>query len=198
MDSQRIRHVVYIPGLNDHRAKLQYKVVRAWRLLGVKVTIEPMNWSDQKSYDSKLEHLLATIDMLHDQGHEVSLVGVSAGASMALNAFAVRPHTVYKVACICGKINHPETVANVTYQRNPAFKESMDLLENSINNLSIQQLERIRCIHPLADNIVPIADTKVDGASEKTIPVVGHTLGIVYAITLGSLDITSFMKKQLY
>lgn len=188
-------HVIYVPGLGDSRARGQSALLKLWRLFGFKVHYFPLGWADKEVFQPKLERLIAKIDELKGQGYEVSLVGVSAGASAVLNAYAERKN-INKVVLICGKINNPQTIGERTYKINPAFKQSIYAVKNSLDKLESAQIKRILSIHPLVDGTVPAMDTKIQGAVEKTVLVVGHIFGIFYSITLGAPAIAKFLKGQ--
>lgn len=189
--------IIYIPGLGDHHSRGQSRIVGLWRLWGVgRSEVIPMLWNRSETFELKLSRLLAQIDTLSAQGYRVSLVGVSAGASAVIHAYAERPNIVHRVVCVCGKLQHPETVSDSTYQANPAFKESMQLLPASLGRLDSPKRRQILSIRPLADESVPPADTIIPGAQAKTIPAISHTISIAVAITLYSGTIVRFTQKS--
>ncbi len=190
-------YIIYVPGLGDHRAKAQRLAVRLWRLYGVRGVFEPVHWSDGKPFEPKLQSLLDRIDELSMAGYTVSLVAASAGASAALVAYERRKHQLTGIVCICGKINHIEAVNPEYYRKNPAFKESLAALARVLPNLSAQDRQRILCLRPLYDELVPVEDAVLSGASTKTLPVAGHAIGIGYAITIGFYTIRSFVRRLI-
>ncbi len=97
-------HVIYVPGILDDIAHVQSTLVRLWRLHGIYGHAHTMPWLGASDYPAKARRLLAAIDRLHDQGHRISLVGASAGASAVLNAYVERREVVSGVAIICPKI----------------------------------------------------------------------------------------------
>lgn len=126
----------------------------------------------------------------------MSLVAASAGATAALNAYAKSPSTIHSVTLICGQILGTRThVGPSIYAANTSFAESADMLEQSLKSLTNQARARIISIHPIYDETVPIADAKVPGARVRTIPVMGHAIGIGYAITLGARRIVRDSKR---
>lgn len=153
-----------------------------------------MGWADKEQFLPKINRLLAKIDKLSKQGHDVSLVGASAGASTVLIAYSQR-QDVHAVVLIAGKVNNPETIDELTYKANPAFKESVFSVADSLRKLDIAKRRRIMSIHPLFDSTVPVIDTKIAGAVEKTIPVIGHRFSIFYTITFRGRLIANFIKK---
>jgi len=190
-----VHHVVYIPGLGDSRPRGQTVILYFWKLFGLNVHYFPLGWADKEAFEPKLGRLLKLIDELELQEGAVSLVGVSAGASAVLNAYAKRGG-INSVICICGKINSPQAISERTYRINPAFKQSMFGVKQSLDKLTPAQNSRIMSIHPLSDGTVPLSDTAIPGAVEKTAPVVGHIFGIFYSITFGAAGIAKFLKSQ--
>lgn len=193
----RTKHyVIYVPGLGDNKVFVQGILVYIWRLYGVRSVTRTMNWLDPEPFEEKLTRLLVEMDEKLAKGYKVSLVGASAGAGAVLNAYAARKEQISGLVSICGKILHPETVSDSTYSRNPAFKESMAMLPNSLEKLGSLQRQRILSIHPKADPSVPVRDTYIDGAAEKTMPVVGHGVGILTALSIYGPHICKFLKQQ--
>ncbi len=187
--------IIYIPGLGDSRLKGQGVVIKMWQIFGVKTKVCQMFWADDRSFEVKFQKIIDEIDELSKQGHKISLVGVSAGASAALTALAKRRDVISGVVCICGKIQNSQTVHETTYKHNPAFRESMKQLGKNLPNLGQSERKRILSIHSLYDNIVPPNDTKISGSQEKVIPTVGHIFSIACAITFGSFGIVKFLKR---
>ncbi len=187
--------IVYIPGLGDGRIKGQQKAINTWKLQGVEPHLFQMNWADGEAFAPKFERLLALVDKLVAEGKTVSLIAASAGASAAMNVYAVRSDVINGMVSICGKLSGLDSVHPVTYRRNPAFSESMQLLSSSEKALGMVARGRILSIHPIADESVPIADTKLPGVRTKKIPVVGHFAGIAYGLTIGSFGAIRFLKK---
>lgn len=188
--------VIYVPGLGDHRGSSQGTVVKLWQLYRLRTEVLAMNWRDGEPFSAKLEQLLLRIDELAGAGYQVSLVGISAGASVVINAFAARQEAVHRVVCICGKLQHPDTISASTYRLNPAFKESMANLPNSLLALDSEKRSQILSIRPLVDESVPPGDTVVPGAQAKTIPTISHVVSIAAAITLYSGSIIRFIRKD--
>jgi pimeloyl-ACP methyl ester carboxylesterase len=197
-DSAMLRknYIIYIPGLGDSKVSGQQKAVNLWRLHGVKAYLFQMRWDNGEAFEPKLERLLAHIDKAHSEGYEVSLVAASAGASAALNAFARRKDVIQGVVCICGQILGYNHVSGYTFKRNPAFGESMQMLKTSLEELTMDDRQRILSLHPVADPVVPVRDTRLPGSIEGRLPTTGHAISIGYAMTIGSRKIMRFLKRQ--
>lgn len=191
-----MHYVLYIPGLGDHNLVGQCFVVRKWRLFGVKPIIIPMIWNNNEPFNDKLAKITSQVDSLFADGHRVSLVGISAGGSAVINALAARNGKIHRVALICGEVNPAITVAPKLVKENPAFAESVDLLQESLDKLTKEDRARIRSYRPIADKVVPINDTKISGAETKLMPTFGHLASIIYAITLGSFGVVRWLKKS--
>jgi hypothetical protein len=155
-----------------------------------------MNWEDKEPFKPKLDRLLARIDELKDEGYKVGLAASSAGASAAINAFAER-QDISGVALLCGKINNPQTIGKQVYAKNPAFKESMDRLPQSLEALNTNSRVKILSIKPLTDHTVPPPDTVIKGAAQKTNPTFGHVASIAIGITLLAYRMVGFLKKPI-
>lgn len=187
-----VHQVIYVPGLGDSRSYGQDQAIAGWRKFGLQAHYFPLGWADKAPFEPKLRRLLGKIDELSEKG-PVSLVGVSAGASAVLNAYAQRQN-LNAVVCIGGKINNPQTIGSYTYRVNPAFKQSVYGVADSLKRLSKEEIGRILSIHPLYDGTVPIADTLISGGVEKTVPVIGHRLGIFYTVVFRGQLIANFIK----
>lgn len=185
-------YAIYVPGLSDHRTYGQNIVIQLWRLFGIRPRYLALGWNKKEGFETKLARLLHETTKLRSAGHSVSLVGVSAGASAVINAY-VKSDAVSSVVCICGKVNNPLTVKKSTFAENPDFKESLEQLQNSLAVLSPEMRKKIMSIHPRRDQTVPIADTIIDGAKEKTTLGRNHVIGIFFGIILGARSIAHFI-----
>jgi hypothetical protein len=186
-------HIIYVPGLGDHKTYGQNFGIQVWRMFGFVPHYFPLGWANKEGFDKKLDRLLKQIDALRNQGHAVSLVGVSAGASAVLNAYNEREQII-RVVCICGKIQHPGTVRPSRYRSNPDYRESMRRVSRSLELLKTKSLlENIMSIHPLRDKSVPLGDTKIAGAVEKTVPGWSHATGVIIGVIIGAPLISKFL-----
>lgn len=189
-------HVIYVPGLGDNHNGAQRLAPKLWEIFGIKGHSYVMNWADKESFAPKLERLLKLIDELASNGNKVSLVGTSAGASAVLVAYAARLDKISGVVCICGKINHPETIRPARFVENPAFKESLAELQKILPKLGPEARSRIMSIHPLADGSVPPSDTIIPGAREKLVPTIGHAFSILVSLAFYGPVIVSFLRRS--
>jgi dienelactone hydrolase len=188
-------HVIYVPGLGDSRVAGQQRAVRTWRLWGVEPELFQMNWGDKEPWQPKFQRLLARIDELDTQGKAVGLVGVSAGASAVINAYAARKQLV-GVVCIAGKINRPETIRKRYFVNNVAFITSANDCPKALAALQTADRRHILSRFGLFDERVTKEDSRVPGARNRLSPTIGHIPTIAAQITLGAPSFLRFLKRQ--
>ncbi|MEK7594679.1 MAG: hypothetical protein AAB436_03520 [Patescibacteria group bacterium] len=188
-------HIIYITGVGDHNIGGQQKAVNTWSWYGVTTEICQMNWGDKQPWQSKLDKLLATIDKSVQEGKQVALVAVSAGASAAINAFAARKDTVVGVVCIAGKINHPETIGGHYLSQNPALPTSVEACQQALKTLDDNERKRILTRFALYDNVVTTRDSKIHGARNRYVLSILHIPTIATQISLGAPSFIYFLKR---
>jgi pimeloyl-ACP methyl ester carboxylesterase len=188
-------HVIYIPGIGDHRSYGQNIAIQLWRLFGLTPHYLPLGWRTKEGFDRKLKRLLERIDLLRSRGDTVSLVGISAGASVVLAAYAQRPE-LNGVVCICGKIQNPGNIKSSTYAINPDFKESMRRVQTNLELLNRKSLlKNVMSMYALRDRTVPPEDARIKGAAEKIVPGWDHGSGIFFGVVLGAPAIAGFLRS---
>lgn len=192
-------HIIFLPGLGD-TSRMTSRLSEAdflkfWRIHGVKTHYFPISWEDQEAFGLKLERLIRVIDDLAKPGNLVSLVGASAGAGIAINAYASRKEVIHKVVCVCGKLQNPQTVSELRFQQSPAFKDSLGLLATSYEKLNENDLAKILSIRPLIDMVVPRKDMVIPGAKRGIMFSIGHYVSIIYALSIGSFRIARYIKN---
>ena len=188
-------YAIYVPGLGDHRSYGQEIAIQLWRIFGLRPRYLPLGWNKKTGFKAKLNQLMHEVEGLKAAGHSVSLVGISAGASAVLNAYAMS-EDIASIVCVCGKINNPQTLKESTFIANPDFKESLEQLNSSLGLLGSKKRGNIMSIHPWRDQTVPIADTIIEGAMEKTVPGWSHVAGIFSGIIFGFPSISRFIRSR--
>jgi hypothetical protein len=179
-------HVIYVPGILDDSYHVQSLAVRSWRLHGVRGHCHEIPWAGAESFQSKLQRLLDRIDRYTAQGHQVSLIGASAGASGVLNAYTERKSSITGLIYICAKINAPETVSHKIYAKNPAFKTSLELLQDNLKKLTPADKTKLRSFYSPGDGYVPYEATVIPGVREVRLPSLRHGVAILYSLTCGA------------
>lgn len=188
--------IIYVPGLGDHKLSQQQTALKLWRFHNVEVAICPMKWRYDEPWEVKLGRLLDKIDFHHQQGKEISLVGISAGSSAVLQALILRRDSVSKVAIICGKFQYPDNVHPKRYEMNPAFKGALDSSVKALSTLTREDKSKLRCFRPVYDELLSAKESLIPGVRNTIMPTVTHVGGIAYAITIGSWQIVQFLKRN--
>lgn len=189
-------HIIFVPGILDDYHKIQSRSILFWRLFGVFGHCHVMPWRGNEDYEPKAQRLRELINDFLGQGHTVSLIGASAGASAVLNIYIERPDKIRGVALICPKINHPETVRQATYAANPAFKTSLEILNQNLIKYSVASKSLTTTYFSRKDGLIPYDDIHIPGVRERALPGLKHGYAIFYALTLGSFSIISRLKRQ--
>jgi dienelactone hydrolase len=189
-------HVIYIPGLGDRKVTGQQRAIGIWRFWGVKPELFQMNWGDKEPWEPKFKRLLARIDALSSQGKSVGLVGVSAGASAVIHAYAARKDSLVGAVCIAGKINRPEAIGQRYRTNNPAFVTSANTCQQALLTLTPADRSRILSRFAVFDGVVAMQDSRVPHAHNRLSPTIGHVLTIALQITLGAPSFLHFLKHQ--
>lgn len=175
-------HIVYLPGLGDRYDPVRRACLRAWRWYGMRVTMVPMQWRSDESYEVKrarVDEVLGELD-----GERVVLMGESAGGSMALSMYAARVDKLAGVMTLCGKNTRSDNVSSTLYARNPAFRESMLAVEAVARDLTKAARARFVSIVPWHDGTVPVVQTLLPGCQKLTLPAVGHLFSILLMLTI--------------
>lgn len=192
--------IIYVPGLND-RKLLNSNLVKLlplfWRRYGFEVYPIQPSWNNGKEFISKLKLITNKIDELHSKGFKIYLFGQSAGGAAVLNAFVERKGKVEKVVNICGRLKKGNKVfpsLDLVAKGNPAFKESVLLFENqNEKKLTGQDRKKILTIKPIFDEIVPQSTVNLEGTTNIMIPIVGHSLGGIFGLTIFGYKIRKFL-----
>lgn len=191
-------HVVVIPGLGGGNPLFD-RVINSWKRFGFIPHSYNMTWKDSEGFASKLKDLIKTIDNLKTKENKVSLVGTSAGGSMALNAYYERQTAIHRVINVCGRLKAGENVFPTLDQaskKSPSFRESVIRCEKGERRLSKIARKKIMTIRPFMDEIVPVSTTTVPSAHNIQIYSVEHMLSITLAMTFYVNHIVEFLKAE--
>lgn len=184
--------IIYIAGIGKGHKMGQQAAVKLWRFYGVSPIFYDMHW-EKGEWDEKLQQLLKLID---ETDGPVALVGVSAGASAAINAYAARKDKVSGVVLIAGWVNRPEDVGAYYYEHNPAFVDSAKLAPESLAKLDSNARKRILSRYALKDEMVSSPHSFVEGAHNQRVMSAGHFITITTQILLGAPGFLRFLKRQ--
>lgn len=191
----RQQHVIYVPGIGDAHARGQDKVFALWRLLGVVPHYHPVGWLGEEPFADKLDRLLAEIDRYHEQGDTVSLLGFSAGGSVVVNAFSARRDEVTAVVLISGWLKGPAGTSQQYFVKNPAFKQSLELLQQNLPRLNVADKQRLLTLNPFIDPVVPSKAGTIPGVRRWRTVAFGHVMSIVVGLTVYTPFIVRHLKR---
>lgn len=190
-------HIIYLPGIGDHKPYFQPQIINLWRIFGVTPHYHPVIWRGDENFDAKLNRLTKLIDELYAEGNLVSLVGVSAGATAAFNAYMQRPEKISKVVYICGKLRRPETVGRYYYQTNMAFIQSLKKVQPQISKLAPFDTVKMLSLRPIYDQTVPTADMVLPGVKKLRMLSVYHIPSIFTGLIFYAPTICMFIRKKV-
>lgn len=187
--------VIYITGLNDSNPTLQKFAVKTWQIYGVNPIFFQSKWASNETFFDKIDRLTDVIDQKIKEGNRVSLFAVSAGASLAVAAYAKR-NNINSAVFVCGKLRRPEAVGESYYQENPVFRGAMENLNANVAKLNKAEKSNIISITPLFDEVVAVGDAKIDGAKNVIFPSLFHALTIGLSISIFSFIPIFFLKHR--
>lgn len=189
-------HLIFVPGLGDDNPLLHWEIKR-FESDGFAVHIHPAPWRNQEeNIQIKLKRLIALIDKLSRDGDLVSLVGISAGASLVLNAYIQRKNKISGVVNLFGRLKSGNYFPSLTFaaRGNPAFSESVLTFEKSEQKLTISDRKKVLTIRATFDETVPLSTAPLAGAKNIQVPLIVHTLSIFLGILIYRKAISKFLK----
>jgi hypothetical protein len=189
-------YIVYIPGLGDGYDKMRAFLLQFWRIYGVTVELVPMKWYDGKPYKDKYDRVKTAVNNAEALGFTVSVIGESAGGSMAMNIFA-RHSSLYRMVSLCG-INTAQTpIASSIFRRGPAFKESVSSLAQSRADALQSRNDQITSITAAYDPTVPVKRNIIPGVRHITVWSIGHFTTIVLCLSLFSFIVVREIRRRV-
>jgi hypothetical protein len=174
----------------------------SWNQYDLTPVIHSANWENtSESFQQKLQRLVRQIDSLSKHENFVSLVGTSAGGSMAVNALIQCPNTVQRVINVCGRLrvgtHHGFRSFELRTNKSPAFAESVKLCEKNEKKLTNTDRKKIMTISALfGDELVPKNTIIIRGARNTTNPVAGHVFCIALSVTMFKKSLIEFLKRS--
>ena len=187
--------VIYIPGLGDRSVierLLSRLVLKLWRLYGVRAEMLAVRWYDGLPFDEKRDRILAAVDEKIRRGYTVSLIGASAGASMAINVAAARPE-IWKIVTVAG-VSSPFIPISPSIRRSsPAFVTSCESLATSIARVPAT---KIHTISALSDSVVGKRYSFIEHAHNHRLLSAGHLMTIALCLTLFSPYVIFLIRRR--
>jgi pimeloyl-ACP methyl ester carboxylesterase len=157
---------------------------------GISFRHVPMNWYAKEPYPELLERMVAIVKEEQTLHGSVTLCGVSAGGSLAVNILSRLHSKNLWVVVLCG----PVKVAKLTWwdrrtlesiaSRDPKrpsqiFFDSVTYCSAvAIPALTEHDKQHVMTVQQWADTVVPRPTMGIPGVRIFRVPGVGHTLGI--------------------
>ncbi len=192
--------VIIVPGLGDN-GDLIRAGTRFWRRHGLAPCIHMVGWNERDgTFEEKLAALSRRVNRLSRRGL-VSLVGCSAGASMAFTVFARHRRAIRRAAGICGQLREKTEYDNSAFIRlaeeSPLYGRSVSVFETEEGSIAPYDRARMMTISSrFGDQLVPPDASVVEGANNRSIPVYGHRIGIALSLTLFAGPLLKFLKGE--
>lgn len=176
-----------IPGYGD---RWDY-IARATRHWPEKYDIEPeifvFGWNGEAdTYRKKWQQFDKKLQQLDD----TAIIGISAGASVAVHALQKYPAKIRKVITVCGPVHadrmNPQTLHN-----------KFLVLESALEDFSLNQLsaDRVMTMRPYYDQLVPVDAMRIDGAHDRRVLMILHNLSILTALFGYDRTMAEFIKQ---
>jgi len=196
-----MRKIIVVSGLGDNGRGLAVGSAW-WKKEGLRPIIFLPNWENNEGIEPKLTRLLKLIDK-ESKKETIFLIGISAGASLAMNAFLQRLEKVEKMVSLCGRLKlgwSRDKIAKKLQKdtfKHLAFEESVKLLESNIENLGKKDRKRILTVSAkFGDEIIPIGTSQMEGAKNILIPTMEHILSIFSGMTVNFEPIRKFLLEK--
>lgn len=187
--------IIYVPGLGDQSRLImgvQRLLLALWRRRNTKLIIFCMYWK-KPNFQQRFAGLQQLIAQESEQS-TVCLVGVSAGASAVLSAYAEMPEKIGAVTSICGKING--RVADTFRRANPAFSDSYDLLQANLTRITPKLKKSTLTLYSPLDMVIASADATIPGVEKIVLPPLMHQFACAYALAFKQRAVRRFLLSK--
>lgn len=178
--------IIYIPGLGSSYNGLRRVALGFWRMYGTSARLLPLDWYDDRSFESIMNQLKQMINQV-PPGNRVVVIGESAGATLALHS-SLLP-SVSRVITLCGVTQPTTPISPYLQQRSPAFVQATRSIPHTKDN-------DVHSIRALVDPIVGKQYSTATGAKRHTVWAVGHLVTIVLCLTILAPLMITIAKKS--
>lgn len=151
-----------------------------------------MRWYDGGSFEEKERQVLEAARQAENEGYLVSLIGESAGGSMAINVAGKIPN-LHRLVTVNGVNDQFSPVSPVTLAKSPAFKESIERLGTSLTRIDRSRTHVVRAWY---DPIVAARHTIIPGTHTHRLLSNGHLTTIALCLTFFSGYIVALIKRE--
>lgn len=189
-----MENIIIVPGLGDDTWILEM-VIKWWNKKNTNVCFFETDWGNKETYQEKLSRLLRKID---EEKEGVTLIGISAGASLSLNAYRQRNNKIDKLISLCGRLKNGIAPGFRKQQEETlkvkSFQDSVNDFEKNEKLLTEKDRKKIMTVSAgWGDPIIPANTSTLTGAKNITIPAGGHLSSIVAGLTIYSSKLKEFI-----
>ena len=184
--------ILYIPGLGDHYDNGRSFALWFWRVYGLKVSLVPMKWDSGGRYEDKLAPVINAARRAEEKGYTVTLIGESAGASLAINA-AAQLSDIHKIILIAGVNSSKLPISPHIQRRSPSFVDSSKAITASLIDVTLKKIHTIRAV---LDGTVSPRYNDIPGAHKHVIWSIGHVPTIFLCLTFLSPFIAKIIRGK--
>jgi len=194
-----MHQVLVIPGLGNNISSYQW-ATKSWSKFGLEPHIFDVSWGEKNdTLKGKIEKAERVLKILSQSNQKVSLVGCSAGCSLAINLFQRNKKFIDKVVLNCGRIRDtdlPWFSFEKATEKSPAFKESVLSSQKIVARLCKDEKEKIMTLRAKFDELVPADSIVIEGATNTVVPSLEHMLTITLNLTLWKKKIFDFLTSS--
>ncbi len=199
------QHIFIFPGLGDETLFLKWVTNNWTKRFTVIPHVVSVGWYDKTSnFETKLSDLVKQAKVLAKDSNEITLLGVSAGASAAINVWRKLQDSGIDlrggIINICGRVIRGENIRFRTLEfvsRNSlAFRDSVLQCEKNLKKLSLKERSKILTLRSFFDELVPESTVIIKGATNLVLPTPEHIFSIATAMTVYAEKIMDFIKRN--
>ncbi len=188
--------MLYINGLERTDVGLPEKLL-AWLFSGKNVGLHfaGVDWHGKGDITDLRSKVVLQAKEILTKSNQLTLVGISAGASLALSVFVELrrdlPNADINLVCISGRLqqgdrNHLIHTALHRKNKRPSIAYLHSVVEcdeQFVGRLTAQDKQLITIYKPLLDWVVPVDTMSVEGVKQHRMLVIGHLTGVVIGLT---------------
>ncbi len=195
--SNQSHSVLILPGLSDRTSGIAL-VTKWWRRYGLQPYVLKVGWHDERTdIRKKLDTIILEIEKFATHGL-ISVVGTSAGGSMALNLLCERSDIVNNAVNICGRLragHHNWRALEKMSSTSKLFRDSVLMFEARESSISGNLRSRIMTISAMfGDELVPADTSYLHTGCNIKVPTAEHAFSIGMSLTFFAKPILDFIK----
>jgi pimeloyl-ACP methyl ester carboxylesterase len=179
--------LVIIPGIGDH-TPIYSLFAWIWRRFGYEVHILPFGWSHYYADISvKTKDFLHRLDAATDK-QEAFVIGISAGGTAAIHAYANRGY-IRRVVAVCTPFTEFENI------QNRLLADGIIVARQDLKGFDVAEKANILSVFGLYDQTVADRMSRPEGVRYKRLWLVRHAAIIFAAMTFRSGSLKRFLRK---